>query len=87
MLSFRNVRFLFHLPKSKVGLTSADEEAGAIKPRISFFSFQILYEVKGQREALSLLRKRMVSARVRRLSRALATRHSHSEALRVSEAL
>lgn len=27
-----------YLPKSKVGLTSADEEAGAIKPRISFFS-------------------------------------------------
>lgn len=32
---------LFHLPKSKVGLMSADEEAGARKPRISFLSFYL----------------------------------------------
>lgn len=36
--------------------------------------------LKGQREALSLLRKRTVSARVRRLSRALAKRCSSAEA-------
>lgn len=32
---------LFHLPKSYVGLTSADEEAGASKPIISFLSFYL----------------------------------------------
>ena len=32
---------LFHLPKSKVGLMSGDEEAGARKPIISFLSFYL----------------------------------------------
>ena len=54
------------------------EEAGAIKQKISFLSL-------GQREALLLLRKRTREGS--RLSRALAKRYSHSEALRVSEAL
>lgn len=43
--------------------------------------------LKGKREALLLRRKRTVSAKVSRLSRALAKLDSHSEALRVSEAL
>ena len=58
------------------------EEAGAIKQKISFLSFLLL---KGQREALLLLRKRTREGS--RLSRALAKLDSHSEALRVSEAL
>nr|GEX99262.1 NADH dehydrogenase [ubiquinone] iron-sulfur protein 2 [Tanacetum cinerariifolium]GEZ32378.1 NADH dehydrogenase [ubiquinone] iron-sulfur protein 2 [Tanacetum cinerariifolium] len=68
--------------KSKVGLISADEEAGARKPRISFLSFYLRGKEKrfatekanGQREGS-------------RLSRTLAKLDSHSEALRVSEAL
>lgn len=47
-------------PKSKVGLTSEDEEAGARK--------QIRFFLLGQREALSLLRKRTVSAKVQDLA-------------------
>lgn len=60
---------------------SADEEAGARKPRISFLSFYLRGKEKlatekanGQREGS-------------RLSRTLAKLDSHSEALRVSEAL
>ena len=58
------------------------EEAGAIKPKKNLF---LVLLFKGQREALLLLRKRTREGS--RLSRALAKLDSHSEALRVSEAL
>lgn len=56
---------LFHLPKSKVGWTSADvrkREQSKIK------NLFLVLLVKGQREALLLLRKRTVSAKVQDLA-------------------
>lgn len=60
MLSFRNVRF--NPPKKQSWLDERRcEEAGAIKP------FLVLL-LKGKREALLLLRKRTVSAKVQDLA-------------------
>lgn len=58
---------------------SADEEAGARKPRISFLS--------GAKRSAFATEKANGQREGSRLSRALAKLDSHYEALRVSEAL
>lgn len=68
MLSFRNVRFnrSFTSPKKKQSWLDERrcEEAGAIKKKNLF----LVLLLKGQREALLLLRKRTVSAKVQDFS-------------------